>query len=203
MKFMQMPPWLPSIVWTDYRLAVLFSVLLPLVFLIWSALRGSEAIQRLLIIYWRVSSLLAITVYLMIAAFPVSFIVALIAKILIPTSLWFWADLNEEINEHPKGTLKQGFMAWRWAVTLYFGVGAVLQIPFLQCAVLPRERLLETRFCQVWLEPPWQFKALLHPTTTPWFLGLLGIAGLIIYVLYLGHFVIFRLGKQGRSAMET
>jgi len=34
----------------------------------------AEAIQRLLTIYWRVSSLLAITIYLLIAALPVGFI---------------------------------------------------------------------------------------------------------------------------------
>ena len=53
-------------------------------------------------IYWRVASLLAITVYLMIGGLSVSFVTALLAKILIPLSLWFWVDLNEEIREQPK-----------------------------------------------------------------------------------------------------
>jgi len=63
----------------------------------------AEAIQRLLTIYWRVSSLLAITIYLLIAALPVGFISGLMARILIPISLWFWVDLNEEIEDQPRG----------------------------------------------------------------------------------------------------
>jgi len=63
----------------------------------------AEAIQRLLTIYWRVSSLLAITIYLLIAALPVGFISGLMARILIPISLWFWVDLNEEIEDQPEG----------------------------------------------------------------------------------------------------
>jgi len=48
--------------------------------------------------------LLAITIYLLIAALPVGFISGLMARILIPISLWFWVDLNEEIEDQPRGT---------------------------------------------------------------------------------------------------
>jgi len=47
--------------------------------------------------------LLAITIYLLIAALPVGFISGLMARILIPISLWFWVDLNEEIEDQPRG----------------------------------------------------------------------------------------------------
>jgi len=47
--------------------------------------------------------LLAITIYLLIAALPVGFISGLMARILIPISLWFWVDLNEEIEDQPEG----------------------------------------------------------------------------------------------------
>ena len=65
---------LETFVWMDYRLAVLFTIAIPLFLLIWAFVKNSEAIQHLLIIYWRVASLLAITVYLMIAAAPISFL---------------------------------------------------------------------------------------------------------------------------------
>ncbi len=90
--------WFRSLVWMDYRLAVLFTVLIPLVLLIWAFVQKADGIQRLLTIYWRVSSLLMITVFLMIGGFQVSFISSLIARILIPISLWFWVDLNDEIE---------------------------------------------------------------------------------------------------------
>jgi len=92
-------PWFQPLVWMDYRLAVVFTVILPLVLLIWAFAGKSDAIQHLLVIYWRVASLLVITVYLMIGALPISFISALAARILIPVSLWFWVDINEDIDE--------------------------------------------------------------------------------------------------------
>ena len=94
---------LRSLVWTDYRLAVLFTVLLPLVLMIWALVRKNEPIHHLFTIYWKVASLLMVTVYLMIGGFQISFLAALMARILIPVALWFWVDLNEEIDEQQIG----------------------------------------------------------------------------------------------------
>jgi Protein of unknown function (DUF3177) len=193
-------PLLQSLIWTDYRLAVLFTVLLPILLLIWAFAQKAEAIQRLIMIYWRVSSLLAITVYLMIGSHPIGFITGLLAKILIPLGLWFWADLNEEISDQFQTPLKLTFTSWRWAVSLYCGLGAIASLPFLKCGF--SIDAFKTEFCQAWLYPPFGFRELFHPTTKPEFLGFLGIVALIIYVLYLGYFVLFRLSKQGRSAAE-
>lgn len=194
------PSWLPSLVWTDYRLAVLFTVLVPLVLLIWAVVQKSEAIQKLLMIYWRVASLLAITIYLLIGALPIGFISGWLARILIPIALWFWVDLNEEIVEQPSSRLKLTFTSWRWAVSIYCVVGALTQIPVLRCALLRSDALLKEPFCQIWLQPPWAFRALFHATTRPYFLAFLALVALGIYALYLGYFVLIRLGKQGRSA---
>lgn len=184
----------------DYRLALLFMVILPLVLLIWTFAAKAEAMQRLLIIYWRVASLLAITVYLMIGGFPFSFIPAFAARVLIAIGLWFWVDLNEEIDDQRRTPLKLVFTSWRWATTLYCILGAIAMIPFLQCAF--SQDLFSTPFCQLWLDPPLAYKNLFHPNHTRGFLGFIGIATLIIYVLYLGYFVLFRLSKQGRTAVE-
>ena len=192
--------WLRPLVWTDYRLAVIFAVILPIIILIWALTAKTESIVRLLIIYWRVASLLMITVYLMIPSWPIAFLAALSSKILIPISLWFWVDINEEIKDLPPSNLKLTVTAWRWALTVYFGLGALLQIPFLTCSFTPGS--IETPYCQVWLEAPWRYKEIFHAGSNPSFLGFLGIVGLIFYVLYLGYFIFFRLGKKGRSALE-
>ena len=191
---------LRSLVWMDYRLAVLFTVVLPLVLLLWAVLAKAEAMQRLLVIYWRVASLLAITVYLMIGSLPVSFVASILARVLIPVSLWFWVDLNEEIQDQRRSPLKLAFTAWRWAVSVYCVLGAIASVPFLQCAL--SKETFATDFCQVWLDPSFGYKAFFHAGSKPQFLGFLGIAGLIVYVIYLGYFVLVRLGKQGRSAVE-
>jgi Protein of unknown function (DUF3177) len=194
--------WLRPFVWLDYRLAVLFTVVIPLVLLIWTLVEKADAIQRLLIIYWRVASLLAITIYLAIASLPISFVSGSIARILIPISLWFWVDINEEIDDRPPSPLKWAITAWRWAVSVYCGVGLLFQLPALSCAMLPKQELLETSTCHAWLEAPWGFKEYFHANTSPSFLGFLGILALIVYVLYLSYFVLLRLGRQGRSAMS-
>lgn len=197
----EVPAWLSSIVWTDYRLAVLFTVILPLVLLIWAFAQQAEAMQRLLIIYWRVSSLLGITVYLLIGALPIGFASGWLARILIPIALWYWADLNEEIREQSQNPLKLALTSWRWAVSIYCTLGVLVQLPTLRCAALTSTQLQNDAACRLWLEPPWAFREFFHSTTQPWFLGFLGIAGLIVYTLYLGYFVFFKVGKRKRSAM--
>ncbi|MEG4229405.1 DUF3177 family protein [Microcoleus sp. N9_B2] len=193
-------PWFQPLVWMDYRLSVLLTISIPLVVLIWAVVAKAEAIVRLSIIYWRVASLLAITLYLMMAALPVSFVSSVIGRALIPASLWFWEDLNEEIADRPQSSLKLAFTAWRWAITVYSGLGALAQLPFLSCAFKSQIQVIDEPFCRIWLDPPWLYKQMFHPTVTPQFLGLLGLIGLGIYVIYLSYFVLIRLGKQGRSA---
>lgn len=197
---MQDKLWFEPLVWTDYRLALLFIVLFPLVLLIWAFVQKNEAIQHLLAIYWRVSSLLAVTVYLMIAAVPLSFVSGLMARVLIPIALWFWVDLNEEVEDQPRTPLKFTFTAWRWAVSVYSALGALASIPFLQCAI--SQSALNTRFCRVWFDPPLLFKQYFHANTSVRFLGFLGVVGLLIYVACLSYFVLVKLARQGRSATQ-
>ncbi|MEC4812456.1 MAG: DUF3177 family protein [Scytonema sp. PMC 1069.18] len=190
--------WFRPLVWIDYRLAVLFMVLVPLILLIWAFVQKADAIQRLVVIYWRVASLLAITIYLMIGGFGVSFISGLLARMLIPVSLWFWVDINDEIEYQPMGPLKLIFTSWRWATTVYCIVGTLAFIPFLVCAF--SATAIATPFCRVWFEAPLLYKDYFHNDLKPGFLGFIGILALVVYVLYLSYFVLVKLGKQGRSA---
>lgn len=188
---------LRSLVWMDYRLAVLFTVLMPLGLLLWAVIQNAQAITQLLIIYWRVASLLAITVYLMIAQWPVSYVSGFGALILIPLSLWFWVDLNEEVADR-RDSLGLVFNSWRWAVTIYAIVAALGQGLFLDCAFVPEA--IGRGACQAWLEPPLMFKDIFHSQAKPGTLGFFAVVALGIYLLYLGYFVFFRFPKQGRSA---
>ena len=191
---------LEKFVWADYRIAVLFTVLLPLVLLIWAFVQKSEGIQLLLTIYWKVASLLMITVYLMIGGFSFSFITGLMARVLIPISLWFWEDLNEEIREQPNSALRFAFTAWRWAVTVYSTAGAVFVAFFLPCAF--SKARFASAACQTWLQPPLLYKEIFHGGYTNGFLAFFGLVGLLIYLASLTYFIFIRLGRQGRSAMS-
>ncbi|MBJ7901304.1 MAG: DUF3177 family protein [Cyanobacteria bacterium RI_101] len=192
--------WFRPFIWLDYRLAVVVMLILPLILLIWTLAQKSEAMHRLLLIYWRVASLWLITLYLMMPGWPMAYFTAFAARILIPLSLWFWVDLNDEIKDLPPSLLRLVTTSWRWAVTLYCCFGALLLIPFLSCGLGAGAG--NVNFCQVWFLAPWSFKAWFHNQAAPGFLGFLGIVGLIIYVLYFLYFLVFRLGRQGRSALE-
>jgi Protein of unknown function (DUF3177) len=198
---MQSAPWLSTAVWTDYRLAVLFTVLIPLVLLVWSFVKQSEGICQLLIIYWKVASLLAITVYLLIAALPIGFLSGWFARVMIPIALWFWIDINDEIRDLPDSPLKLATTTWRWAVSIYSGLGALFQVQSLRCAFISHEQLKNDAICSLWLQAPWGFREALHGTTKPWFLGTLGLIGLVAYGLVLGYFMFFKLSKRKRSAL--
>ncbi|PSB12112.1 DUF3177 domain-containing protein [Pleurocapsa sp. CCALA 161] len=193
--------WFRPLVWMDYRLGVLLTVILPLGLLIWALFQRQEAMQRLLIIYWRVASLLMITVYLLIPGWKVGFLSGFAARILIAISLWFWVDLNEEIRDIPQNFLKLAFTSWRWAMTAYCTLGAIAKSFFLPCGI--SSSTAKTAFCQVWLEAPAAYRNFFHNKPgNEGFLGFMGSVGLVIYIIYLAYFILIRLGKQGRSALE-
>ncbi|XWK91580.1 MAG: DUF3177 family protein [Phormidium sp.] len=197
---MQENIWFRPLVWMDYRLAVLFTLIIPLIILVWAFVEKSEAVQRLMIIYWRVASLFLITIYLLIGGWSIGFMTAVASRLLIPASLWFWQDINEEINDLPERKLRLGVTSWRWAITVYSLLGAIAQIPFLRCAF--SAGAMDEQFCQVWQEAPFLFKAYFHANTRAGFLGFIGLMALVFYVAYFGYFLFFRLGKQGRTAIE-
>ncbi len=190
---------LRPLVWLDFRLAVLFTVLIPLGLLIWAFQTRTEVIKRSLIIYWRVSSLLAITVYLMIGSLPISFLTGFAGRLLIPLSLWYWQDLNEDISA-TRSPLKFWYTAWRWAITAYCVVGTLFGLNFVNCAFMSAERMGDR--CLTLLDVPLAFKAMFHVNTPADNLAFAGIVGLIIYSLYLGVFLFFSLPKQGRIAFR-
>ncbi len=174
---------LSQVVWLDYQLAVALMVVAPLVWLVWGFGSRLMPLVALMIIYWRVSSLLAITVYLMIAEFPVSFMTGTAARALIPACLWFWDDLSQGILM-ASGLLSRMFRVWRWLVTGYMGVGFLFSLAFLPCAF---QRTLDP-VCRVWLEPPMMFRQIFHARVPTETLGLVGILGLMAYVLYSLYF---------------
>ncbi|WP_310411837.1 DUF3177 family protein [Chamaesiphon sp. OTE_8_metabat_110] len=189
--------WFQPLIWMDFRLAVIFTVLMPLILLLWAFAQKTVVIQHLLTIYWRVSSLLAIVVYLQIGSSAISFVASFIGQCLVAISLWFWADINDEISDLPPSPLKLGFLGWRWATTIYCALSAIALIPFLSCSFVGTS----SDYCQAWFQPAWLYYQFFHANSKPAFLSFLGFVGLVIYALSFGYFAIVRLGKQGRSAM--
>jgi hypothetical protein len=192
--------FLKGLVWLDYKLFVILCLIIPLVLTIWGIVAKIPSIQKLLLIFWRVASLLAISIYLLIPVWQLGYLAWFIGHIFVAISLWFWLDINDEIRDLRKSPLKLTVTAWRWATTVFCSLSAIAFIPFLHCS-FSADAKVETA-CRIWLEAPWQYKAWFHPNASTGFLGFLGMSGLIIYTIYFLYFLVFRLIKQGRIALE-
>jgi len=198
-------PLLRGLVWMIYRLELVFAVGLPLVLLVWAAMRQEPALVRLLNLYWKVSSLLGISVLLMAAAKPMAFITATFAHLLIVVSLWFWVDLNEELDDLPPfRALPFTMRLWRWALTLLSLLGFGLSAMALGCAWGQAPAAL----CALWLEAPGQFQGVLALVLGFFFggqwtaavSGFVGYLGLAAYGVGVIQWLLVRLPRQGRLA---
>lgn len=161
-----------------FLLAVMLLVLVPLGLL--AAVAGEPPLRRRMLVYWRVSALLMVTVYLLIGPDPLGFATGVLALLLIPLSLWFGdglyplpdpADLHADLGGW--------FQRWRWGVASYCGLGLVLTFPMLLCT-----KGVLTPACTAWLVPPQTYAALLHPNIAPETLAQAGRIGLYIWTAY-------------------
>jgi hypothetical protein len=196
-----------SLVWLAVRLGLLFTVGLPLVLLVWTALRREGALGRLLGLYWKVASLLLIALLLLTNQAALGFPLLVAAPLLLVAVLWFWVDLNEELADFPTWRgLPLTVRIWRWSLTLY-----ALALAALACTALPCfTGGLERPFCAAWLEAPGQLHGVLAQLFgfvfggrwTPAVAGFLGYAGLAAYGVGLLQWLLVRLPRQGRVAGE-
>ena len=193
-----------ALVWLIYRLSATFAFGLPLILLIWASIRKEASLIRFLTIYWKVSSLLGITILLLTSNQPIGYITSFIAPCLIIGSLWFWVDLNEEINEMPLWRpLPLTIRIWRWAISILGIMYGWLTFLSLSCF-----KFTEQPYCGAWTDGPKN----LHQITKvvlnflfggDWSQSLAGFIGyvtLIAYIIGLLQWALIRLPKQGRIA---
>ena len=194
-----------TLVWLDYRLAAVFAVGLPLVLLLWAAWKQEQALVRLMGIYWKVASLLLITVLQLTDNKPHGYLLAFLAQSLVVVSVWFWVDLNEELDDLPPWRpLPFAIRAWRWGLSVYGVLGALLSALALDCV-----RGGVTRpICRVWLEAPDDlhggaasvFNFLFGGSWTGVIAAFVGYVALVGYGVGLLQWLLVRLPKQGRVA---
>ncbi len=196
-----------SLVWLDVRLGMFFAVGLPLMLLVWAAMRREQALLRLLGIYWKVSSLLLIAVLLLTANRPTGFLLLVIAPLLVVASLWFWVDLNEELADMPPWrALPLTLRIWRWSLTILSLASAGLAATALPCMAGG----LQQAQCRVWLEAPLGlngvvadvFAFVFGGVWTPGVSAFLGYTALVAYVVGLLQWLLVRLPRLGRVAGE-
>ena len=105
-------------VWLSFQLSIIFFIGIPITLLMWSIKRRNKAINKLLSIYWKVSLLFFISLFLLIGKFNYALLITNISLILITISVWFWNDINDELNEYDFSyTLTTTTKIWRWSLT--------------------------------------------------------------------------------------
>ncbi len=195
-----------SLIWLTYRMAAGFALGLPLVLLTWSWIKKATSMRRLLTIYWKIASLMAISILLLTDQRPIGYILFFIAPILMVGSLWFWIDLNEELSDLPPWRpLPLTIRIWRWTITIFGFFASGLNLLSLNCISQNKEGI-----CTSWLEPPRNlhlalekvFGFLFGANWTEPLAAFVGYAALIAYLIGIFQWIIIRLPKQGRIAGE-
>ena len=195
-----------TLVWLDYRLAVLITVGVPLVLLGWALWRRERALVRLLGIYWKLASLLLITDLLLADRRPLGFLLAIPAQLIVVVGVWFWVDLNEELADLPPWRpLPLALRIWRWSLSYWGVIGALFSLSALGCM---DRAVMDGARCRVWLQPPIQlqnavdglFDFVLGGDWTPAIAAFAGYVALVVYVVGLLQWALARLPKMGRVA---
>ena len=197
------------VVWLDVRLGLLFAVGVPLVLLVWATLRQEGAIQRLLGLYWKVASLMAIALLLHVGNQPLAYPLVLLAQVLLVVVLWFWVDLNEELQDLPPWrALPLTTRIWRWCLTIQGVLSVVLAVSSLACST--GGSFMATVRCLVWRQPPqllnaWMDRGLdfvIGGDWNPTMAAFAGYLALLGYVVGLLQWLLVRLPRSGRVAGE-
>jgi len=214
--------WVRSLVWLDFKVAVTFFVVAPLILLSWAvvirippndsttdnktvkgdslvSLPISETILRYMTSYWQASSLLLLTLFLDIQEETACVVCGLLAQAMIVASLWWWEDLNEELMENSDSndaSIGKVFVLWRNMATLAASTGVIIQVPFQTC--IGASSLIESSWCAPWVEPPKFAAGLIGISASPT-LELLTLSGLVLYTLVLVYYVIVLIPSVGRS----
>ncbi len=170
-----------TLVYVDFVLGVALLVVVPLALLVPSI--TLPPVRKRLLVYWRTSALLGITVYLWIGETPMGFATGFASRALIPLALWR-GDALTVLRDQPIPTSSDWraalFRYWRTAVIPYNLVGLAYMLPLLSCVGSDVDPM-----CQAWYAPPQQYAAWLHPNVEPIWLARYGWVALGIYSAYL------------------
>ena len=193
-------------VWLLYRLGATVALGLPLVLLVWSTWRREPVVQRLMGHYWKVASLMAISLLLLTDERPIGFVTVMVAPVLMAVSVWFWVDLNEELADQPLWRpLPLTVRLWRWAFSGFALLSVGMSVTSLGCLEAPG---LGT--CAAWLEAPQRmhqvvqlvFDFVFGGDWTRTVAGFLGYAALVVYLAGALQWLLVRLPRSGRVAGE-
>ena len=197
-------PQFQLLVWLSYRIAATFAFGLPLFLFIWAKISNSSAIDRLLSIYWKVSSLYAINLLFLSGDNQLGQIILFTSPILMVGSIWFWIDLNEEIEEmFVYKPIALTTRIWRWTLSFWGVLNTCLHLFTWKCL-----SSISSTYCDTWREVPYNsfmttkviIKFILGGNWTTAFATFFAYLALVLYLIGLLQWLLIQLPKNGRFA---
>ena len=192
------------LVWLSYRIGATFSFGLPLFLSIWAKISNLRSIDRLLSIYWKVSSLYVINLLFLGVESQLGQLISFIAPILMVGSVWFWFDINQEIDEMSiYKPIVLTTRIWRWTLSFWGILNTGLHIFSWECL-----NSINGNYCDTWREIPYNsfittkiiIKFLLGGNWTTTLATFFAYLALILYLIGLIQWLIMQFPKNGRFA---
>ena len=191
-------------VWLSFQLSIIFFVGIPITLSIWSIKKRNKAINKLLSIYWKISLLFFVSLLLLIGNYNYALVITTISTLLMTFSVWFWNDINDELKEYDfSHSLPTTTKVWRWSLTFISLNFLIQSFQNLSCF-----SFINSAGCQIWLQPSSNFYIIIKNLFN-FFFGAnftqpiakyLGLFSLLIYILGLAQWSIFKLPKNGRNS---
>ena len=191
-------------VWLSFQLSIIFFIGIPITLLIWSIKKRNKAVNKLLFIYWKVSLLFFISLFLLIGKFNYALLITNISLILMTISVWFWNDINDELREYDLSySLTTTTKVWRWSITFISLNFLIQSFKNFTCV-----SLINSSACEIWLQPSQNFYTIIKNLFN-FFFGanftqpiakFLGLFALLIYTLGLIQWSMIKLPKNGRNS---
>ena len=191
-------------IWLSFQLSIIFLIGIPIILFFWSIKKRNKAVNKLLSIYWKISLSFFISLLLLIGKYNYALAITNISTLLITISLWFWSDINDELNEYDFSySLTTTIKVWRWSLTfisLNFLIQSLLNFNCIS--------FINSAACEMWLQPSTNLYNIIK-TLFNFFFGanftqpvakFLGFFALLIYTLGLIQWLIIKFPKYGRNS---
>ena len=197
-------PQFQILVWLSYRIAATFALGLPLCLFIWAKILNLSSIDRLLSIYWKVSSIYAINLLFLSGENQLGQLISFISPMLMVGSIWFWIDLNEELDEmYVYKPISLTTRIWRLSLSFWGILNTGLHLFSWRCL-----NSISGTYCDAWREIPYNsfittkiiIKFLLGGNWTAGFATFIAYLSLILYLIGLVQWLIMQFPRNGRFA---
>jgi hypothetical protein len=191
-------------VWLSFQLSIIFLIGIPISLFFWSFKKRNQVVNKLLSIYWKTSLLFFISLLLLIGKFNYALVITNISTLLMTISVWFWHDINDELKEYDfSNSLTTTTKIWRWALTFISLNFLIQSLQNFGCF-----SFINSDACAIWLQPSSNLYTIIKNLFN-FFFGAnftqpiakyLGLFSLLIYILGLAQWSIFKLPKNGRNS---